>query len=39
MNIVCHKISFSGSDIKDSNFVDDPAAVISVNEPDKDLKI
>ena len=39
INIVCHKINFSGSDIKDSNFAADQAAVISVNEPDRDLNI
>ena len=39
MNNVCHKINFSGSDINDSNFDVDPAAVINAKEPVIDLII
>jgi hypothetical protein len=39
INIVCHRINFSGSDMNDSNFADEPAAVIRTNEPVNDLKI
>ena len=39
MNIVCHKINFSGSDTNVWNFALDPAAVININDHDKDLMI